>query len=243
LGIVSDGYRTHQPREVLETFEAWVQAGGCTLETAGVLLEGAVYFALARIGADVAIDGEGGADKVAPYIYLSTSCNGTRATTTLLTAIRVVCKNTDSAAMNAAYGQSRDSQSHRAEFNPAQAREYIEGAHSAFGAYIDAARKLADVRVNAGRAALLTAQLIGAADIESAAEKRAFKSIMDLFNGAGAGSKLATADGTAWGWYNACTDYTDHSVRATSEEARHMSAQSGAGAKFKARAFELATAI
>ena len=243
LGTVSDGYVTHQPREMLELFETWVKAGGCTLETAGVLLGGSVYFALARIGEDIYIDGQNGRDGVAPYIYLSTSCNGTRATTTILTPIRVVCKNTDSAAMNGAQGQTRDSQSHRAEFDPSQARAYIENANKAFGAYIETARRLADVRVNAERAEELTAKLLGAADIEAAASKRAYGAILELFNGAGAGSTLDTANGTAWGWYNACTDYTDHKVRATSDDARHLSAQSGAGARFKARAFELATSI
>ena len=43
LGVVSDSYKVVQPREVLEFFRNWADAGGMTIESAGVLFGGKRY--------------------------------------------------------------------------------------------------------------------------------------------------------------------------------------------------------
>jgi hypothetical protein len=73
-------------------------------------------------------------------------------------------------------------------------------------------------------------------------ESRGFQSIQALFNGQGKGSNLDGVHGTAWGWLNAVTEYTDHHIRATSDENRIHSAWFGAGEALKARAVDLLTA-
>ena len=69
LGVVSDSYKVVQPREVLEFFREWADAGGLTIESAGVLFGGKRYFATARLGEAVAVDG--GQDRILPYALLS----------------------------------------------------------------------------------------------------------------------------------------------------------------------------
>ena len=71
LGVVSDSYKVVQPREVLEFFRGWADAGGVSIESAGVLFGGKRYFATAKLGEGVFVDGQ--SDKVSPYALLSTS--------------------------------------------------------------------------------------------------------------------------------------------------------------------------
>jgi phage/plasmid-like protein (TIGR03299 family) len=248
LGIVGDGFNTVQPREVLELFRDWAAAAGVVIETAGALHGGRVYFALAKLGDSVAIDGS--ADRVAPYIYCSTACDGTRATITTPTAIRVVCANTDRIAMrglhragaSALRARGIDKQSHRSTFDASSARAVVESAIEDFRAYMDTARQLAALRVSVERATQWTAELVGPEKTASGRVSTAHARILSLFQGAGMGAQLETAQGTAWGYYNAVTEYADHHVRASSMDNRFDSAQSGPGAALKARAFELVSA-
>ena len=64
---------------------------GYQLETAGVLMEGRKFWALARTSHSTALKGN---DVVDSYILLATSCDGTLATTATPTTVRVVCNNT-----------------------------------------------------------------------------------------------------------------------------------------------------
>jgi len=237
LGIVGDTFQTVQPREARDFFDVWCREGGATIETLGALHGGRVYFGLARIGEAVQI-GEG--DPILPYIYWSTACDGTRKTKVKNTAIRVVCANTD--AMTAG-NTAQFEQSHRSVYDPGKARDHVEKALVQFGAYCAMARGLAAIRLDSVKASELTETLLGAAKTEKGRTNAAFARVMALFQGAGAGATLATAKGTAWGWLQACTDYVDHDMRATSADNRLDSAQDGNGAKLKSEARDLVLSI
>jgi hypothetical protein len=104
------------------------------------------------------------------------------------------------------------------------------------------ARELTSVKIDQARAEALTIALLNKASEEAARETAAFTRIMDLFNGSGKGATFDTANDTAWGWLNACTEYADHHVRARSDENRKASALWGPGDALKNKAFELVTA-
>lgn len=70
--------------------------------------------------------------------------------------------------------------------------------------------------------------------------ERALKKVQSLYEGAGKGSTLASASGTAWGLLNAVTEYVDHERRAKSPEYRLDSAWFGQGANLKQRALDYA---
>src|ERR1700679_1352407 len=74
LGIVSDGYKPVQPKQVLEFFRDLTEAAGFQLETAGTLFGGKRMWALASIGAEAKIASE--ADKVRGFLLLCTACDG-----------------------------------------------------------------------------------------------------------------------------------------------------------------------
>lgn len=240
LGLVSDSYKLVQPREVLEFFREWADAGGLTIESAGVLFGGKRYFATAKLADAVSVDG-GGRDRIVPYALLSTSADGSLATEGRWTSVRVVCNNTLRMARE---GQTAFRLTHRSEWKPEKFRSVIEEAQAEFGAFMQTSRMLAGVRVDAKLAEEMTLTLFrkGEADADKVKESRGFLKVLDLFNGAGKGATLETARETAFGWLNAVTEYSDHHIRATSDENRTASALWGQGDALKNRAVEIALA-
>lgn len=241
LGCVSPKYKVVQPRAVLEFFREWADAGGMTIESAGVLFGGKRYFATAKLAEGVYVDGT--RDKIVPYALLSTSADGTLATEARWTAVRVVCNNTLRLA-SAQEAQFRIS--HRSEFKPNEARSVIESAQAEFGAFMTTARTLAGIQVQRKLAEEMTLALFRkgstTTDTDKVRDSAGFTKVMALFSGAGMGAMLETSHNTAFGWLNACTQYFDHEVRAQSEENRIASALWGQGDDMKQRALSIALA-
>ena len=237
LGVVSDSYKVVQPAEVLEFFREWADKGGVTIESAGVLFGGKRYFATAKLGDAVSVDGW--RDKIVPYALLSTSADGSLATECRWTTVRTVCNNTLSMALK---GKSAFKVSHRSVFNPDDARDAVEAANEEFSAFMQMARDLAKIKVDADKAEDLTLKLVMKSSEEVARESAAFGKIMALFNGEAKGSNFETAHDTAWGWLNAVTEYADHHVRARTDENRQASALWGPGDALKQKAVALLTA-
>jgi phage/plasmid-like protein (TIGR03299 family) len=239
LGVVSDSYKVVQPREVLEFFRDWADAGGMTIESAGVLFGGKRYFATAKLGEGVCVDGY--SDKIVPYALLSTSADGSLATEARWTTVRVVCNNTLSMARE---GKAAVRVTHRSEFKPDDVRGVLEDANAEFKAFMEMSRQLAAIQVARPLAEDMTMHLFktGTKDADAVKESRGFIRVMELFNGAQRGSTLETVQGTAWGWLNAVTEYADHHIRAHSEENRTASALWGPGDALKNKAVELALA-
>ena len=72
-------------------------------------------------------------------------------------------------------------------------------------------------------------------------ETRAYKRIMDSFNGAAIGSEIPGVAGTRWAALNAVTELVDHE-RGRSTNTRLESAWFGTGSALKNRALELLSA-
>lgn len=238
LGVVSDSYKVVQPAEVLEFFREWADKGGVTIESAGVLFGGKRYFATAKLGDAVSVDG--GRDRIVPYALLSTSADGSLATECRWTTVRTVCNNTLTMARRSA---AAFKVSHRSVFRPDEARAAVEAANKEFSAFMQLARHLAKVKVNVVAAEELTVQLLMKSSEEVARESAGFARIMGLFNGEGKGSNFETAHETAFGWLNAVTEYADHHIRARSDENRKASALWGPGDALKQKALDLALAV
>lgn len=239
LGVVSDSYKVVQPREVLEFFRDWAEAGGMTIESAGVLFGGKRYFATAKLGEGVCVDGY--ADKVVPYALLSTSADGSLATEARWTTVRTVCDNT---LRMARQGAAAFRLTHRSEFKPDEVRSVMEDANTEFKAFMEMSRTLAGIKVARPLAESLCVELFRTStkDADAIKESRGFIRVMELFNGAARGAGLETAQETAWGWLNAVTEYADHHIRAHNAENRTASALWGPGDALKNKAVELALA-
>lgn len=118
LSIVSNSYKIVQPAEVLEFFQDLVGAAGMKLSTAGVLFGGRRFWALADTNNFGHINGN---DAIKGNLLLTTSCDGTLATTASLVATRVVCNNTLRVALTE--GSNMIRVNHSRQFDPRAVKE------------------------------------------------------------------------------------------------------------------------
>lgn len=221
LGLVSDGYKVVQPKQVAEFFAHVAEENKITLETMGMLHGGRVYWALAKLGPEFSI---GGVDRIRAYAMLATSTDGSLATTAKQTDIRVVCANTIALAL----GDSNKAikVKHSTRFDAQSVRIEMGLVEERWAEVERVAAKLATVRLSKQQALTVLVDAIGDSDAfikairedkktpREAAELqpgyRGMAEILRLFDGAARGSQSITAQNTAWGLLNAATEYYDH---------------------------------
>jgi len=243
LSVVSQRYQVVQPREVLEFYRDLTQISGYELETAGVLKGGRKFWALARTGQNTSLKGN---DLVNGYLLLATSCDGTLATTATPTTVRVVCNNTLTIAVD---GASRAIKvPHSTRFDAQAVKKQLGIAVSQWDEFMYRMRILADTQVHPREATSFFMNVL--CDVRADQEipdklvnERALRKVHELYGGAGRGSHLEAAKGTAWGLLNAVTEYVDHERRARSNEYRMDSAWFGQGAVIKQKALDAALAL
>jgi len=246
LAVVSDGYHVVQPAEIMGFFSDLVALGGFQLETAGGLSYGRRVWALASVGdAALVIDG----DMVKPYLLLGTSYDGTMATVAKFTAIRVVCNNTITAAVGSeadtdkGYLKSAIRVLHSERFDADAVRLQLGIVANQFERFLVQSRQLAGVPMTTTEADAFVAELLKPYHQGKTAvsDSRAYKRIIQLFEGAAIGSDIDGVSGTRWGMLNAVTELVDHE-RGRSDNTRLESAWFGTGSALKNRAVELLAA-
>jgi phage/plasmid-like protein (TIGR03299 family) len=238
--VVSQRYQVVQPREVLEFYRDLTEVSGYELETAGVLKGGRKFWALARTGQATTLKGT---DHVNCYLLLATSCDGTLATTATPTTVRVVCNNTLAIALDSS--PSAIKVPHNTRFDPHAVKKQLGIAVSQWDGFMYRMRALAERKVQWHEAMGFFMNVL--CDIapdsplpEVIPNERALRKVQNLYEGAGRGSTMASANGTAWGLLNAVTEYVDHERRARSIEYRMDSAWFGQGAIIKQQALSAA---
>lgn len=246
LGIVGADYRIVQPRQVVEFFRDLTESHGWTMETAGCLKGGRVAWAMARCGED--FEASKG-DVQRPFLLLSTSFDGSRATEARMTAVRVVCNNTisvayhDRAAVKVRHSATWDAENAKLTLNIGDAwRQHCETTAIL-------AAKAADQ--DAMREVIMRAYFDKSAEAMRETEEdrkrgaRVLARIVPILAGA-AGANTEAARGSLWGAVNAVTYDVDHTFPtrgANGDENRLNSAWFGLGNQIKTRALQAATAI
>jgi phage/plasmid-like protein (TIGR03299 family) len=247
LAVVSKDYRVVQPAEVMDFFRKLTDIGGFQMETAGALSHGRRVWALARVGDGApVVDG----DLVKPYLLLGTSYDGTMATIAKFTAIRVVCNNTITPAVNGradetdkGYLKSSVRVLHSAQFDADAVRLQLGIVADQFERFIVQSRQLARRDMNFHEADQFVQELLrpyhqSAIDLN---ETKAYRRVIELWQGRAIGSDILSASkasGTRWAMLNAVTQLVDHE-RGRSDNTRLESAWFGTGAALKNRALEL----
>jgi len=250
LAVVSKDYRTVQPAEVMGFFQKLLDLGGFQMETAGALSHGRRVWALASVGDGVEVVS---GDVVKPYLLLGTSYDGTMATIAKFTAIRVVCNNTITPAVNSTsdeinkgYIKSAVRVLHSERFDADAVRLQLGIVANQFERFIVESRQLARQQMIFNEADLFVKELLkpyhtGKLDI---VDTRAYKRVIELWQGRAIGTNILRAahvEGSRWQMLNAVTQLVDHE-RGRSDNTRLESAWFGTGSAIKNRALELLTA-
>lgn len=269
LGNVGAGYVPIQNAEALGFMDHAFGQGAACLETVGALGRGEVVFAMARLPEVWEVrDG----DPVEQWLVVATGHNGRMACRAMFTPIRVVCRNTLSAALGVDPFSGKRERSGGAAGSEGVAIRHIAGASDALAAavevldtgrgYFQRAREtfslMATVALDSGEVRrfldALWPEKVAAAEVllagaqAKAEEERreraalangsARERVLGLFEGEAMGADLAGR--SAWGLYNAATQWIDHERRTRSRSAasRWEAATFGEGARLRQRAFD-----
>ena len=244
-----------QPVDILEAFRDDLQRENLTISHAAVLKRGAVIIVSAKLPVEHRVNGN---DPVQFYQTLGTSYNKTLGSKSLVSAIRVVCHNTDMAATRDASERGRIKTiraSTRLEESSLSdllldTRTLVECKKKAYDALANT--KMSDQAVSRYFADVLQINIddLGKRDKNGKAliatkSENMLKSLIDAYRHA---PGAESAKGTAWGAFNAVTYFATHekTCRDTTDEgalqARVASNMFGDAARLKSRALELIAA-
>lgn len=248
LANVGVGYKPVQPLELLDFYRTFLNAAGYQMSAAGIMLGGRRFWAMARTGY------EGGMkdDPLTGYLFMGTAVDGSLSTTGFFTTAAMVCWNMALAVIRKAQEEMAFVKiPHSKEFDVEEVRKDLSGAALAFSQFEEDARRLADRKITEEEAheyflrvfqpkelvqdpTVISAEyeVIGS-EPEAPVDGARVKAAMALFSGAGRGAGLPSRAGTAWGAYNAVTEYVDHHARNRTADRRFHSATLGEGFKTK----------
>lgn len=245
LSVVSDSYNIVQPKEVLEFFRDLVAAGGnMHLETAGALFGGTRYWAMANTNREGDVIKN---DRVKARLLLTSSCDGTLATTAKFVAERVVCNNT----LKIALGEETDKKqqvrvTHGAVFNPMKIKESLGLIDAGWDIFMGNLKKMAHKKVTDLDVKKFIAEImlnkeqLEVFEKEEALHRRVdakLTQIFEMYKGTGMGSSMVT--GTLWGALNAVTEYADHHIGQIDDN-KLWGSWFGYSENLKNKAFEIA---
>lgn len=236
LGVVSDKYRPLQNRDHFEWFRPFLDSRECAFETCGALKDDALVWVLAKIQRPDAQVAPG--DVISKYLLLSSSHDGSAATSVGFCPIRVVCWNTLSAALNNGRSQLlkvRHTQSQREAL--AAVRETINLVDQSFEATAAQYRKLAQAGVSRAELRQYVRLVLELPEDDRTWSGRARNTLADIVNLAIMGK--GNEGRTAWDAYNGVTHYITHQY-GRNADSRLRANWYGAGKTMNERALSLA---
>lgn len=216
---------------------------------------GAGLFTSIQVGDSVRI---AGSDVILPYLLLATKNDGSMHTLIQPLDFRLWCQNQMPTVRRQAKHARTMRISHRSEFDAARLAAYWTGALTEHRARVEAYRHMAQTPVRPRTAEEAVFDLFNARRADGAkqvfgepvpAGKRditattGYRTVLALFNGAGRGANEPGVKGTAWGLFNACTEYVDHHAQAATQANRFEAANFGTGVDMKDAAFERMMAL
>jgi phage/plasmid-like protein (TIGR03299 family) len=207
LSIVGDTYKIVQPAQVLEFFRDLVENHNMQLSTAGVLFGGKRFWAMADLDKEAQnVDG----DKILGRLLLTTSVDGTLATTAQFVSERVVCNNTLRIALNE-NSTNLVRVTHKSDWDANQVKIDLGLIDASWDKFITDMRKLAEVKVEDSFARKYFQDKFYNPKIDATEQTwgavKKVDDLMKLFKN-GNGSELS--GNTAWGVVNAVTDLYTH---------------------------------
>lgn len=238
LSIVSKSYKIVQPGEILEFFQDLVGGAGMKLSTAGCLFGGRRFWALAETGKFGHLVGN---DAIKGNLLLTTSCDGTAATTASFVATRVVCNNTLRIALQEDTKRTRVH--HSREFKPQELKQSLGLIDDAWTSFMTNVNRMAETAIKEEKARDFVYDLVAkkglSVEDQPYTTKQIIDSIMDKFHhGMGNGGE------TVWHLVNGITEHYQHEMGRTKlVDTKLYNNFFGSDAKIKDEAFEKALGL
>lgn len=237
IGVVGDRYQVHGPRD-MDKFNRAMLDAGVALETYGLLGErGERMFLTYKLPREIRI---GDKDVSNMYLFASTAFDGSMSTTFRATAVRVVCSNTWALAERESVAKARVRHSSLLEGKVQSVREQLDLAFEQADALEQVGNDLAKVSMRLSDVDDFLAELFPVAGDSKTTRSETIANnkrdaVLELLDS----PTNRMWSGTAWGAYNAVTEWADHEARAKSDNARVKRIIEGEAEAIKVRALDL----
>lgn len=248
LGVVGPRYTPLQNQDAFDWFQPFLDAGECSLHTAGSLHAGQKVWVLAQLNRDNSVIVKD--DIVSKFILLSNSHDGTTAIRVGYTPIRVVCANTLAMAHSKGAGSQliRVRHTRSSQKNLEAVRDIMDNINAQFEATAEQFRFLAGKQFNQKDIRNYVKIMLDIKDTADSDIKTRTRNIMDeiLATIEGPKQNMTGVRGTWWAAYNGYNEYLNY-TKGRNADNRMDSLWFGTGAndnsKALATAMEFANAI
>lgn len=208
LGTVGSWYEPVQNEEHCDLLNTLVDEGGAHFETAGSLRGGRQVFVTMKLPHHIEV---GGVDDVETYIAALNSHDGSSAFRLLVSPVRIVCANTQAAALREAKSSFLIRHTNSIRQNMQQAREALGMTFAYLESFEVEAEKMIQTSMREVDFANKVRRLFplkddGGKRAKDAHENRILE-LRQLFTGSETNSEIR---GTRWAGYQAITEYLDH---------------------------------
>ncbi|WAB09255.1 hypothetical protein SEA_LITTLEMUNCHKIN_79 [Gordonia phage LittleMunchkin] len=252
LGVVGNWWTPFQNEETTDLLSEIVEEGGAHIETIGALRGGRQTFVTMKMPDSVEIESpnEGGkVDVTDMYLAILNSHDGNGALRAIATPVRIVCRNTQLMAENAAVSSVAIHHTGDPKSRLADVRRALGMTFKVHDAYADTMQHWSTVELSDAQV-LAAFQEIVAADAATTDRQRTSRietasKVMEIYRSS---ATVADFKGTAFGAYNAVTEYADHymPIRGKGDEATlraQRTLTSSNLAAFKSGAFKQLAAL
>jgi phage/plasmid-like protein (TIGR03299 family) len=197
--------------EDLFAFGDNVLDGGGAWESAGSIKQGRQVFGSIKIDRELVLDANGIADKVASYLLITTSHDGSSAIQAMVTPVRVVCQNTLNMALNSAKQTFKVRHTAKQADRVAEARRVLGLSFAHMDEFDAMAQDLFQTEFTNKQFDELVLAIYPQPDVASKAAFTKHTDKVDFIKALYLNSPTqAGITGTAWGALNAMTEHLDY---------------------------------
>ena len=208
LGVVGSVYTPVQNEDHAEFLNTLTDQSGATFDTAGSLRDGREVFITMKLPEGMLV---GGVDRTDLYIAALNSHDGTSPFRVLVTPIRVVCANTQSAALGNHVSRVNIRHTKTATARVAQAQQTLELTWAYITAFQAEAERMINETLTVPQFQAITKKIIPAPTAASDRQTKTWDeqqaALLALFAEA---DTQAAIRGTAWAGYQAVVEFYDH---------------------------------
>lgn len=236
LGVVGSRYEPIQNKDAFAFFDALVGSDEAMYHTAGVLGRGERIWILAKLPDYIRV---GKNDVVNKYLLLTNSHDGSAVVRAKLTPIRVVCNNTLSIALSGNEQEVRIRHTANAVHRLEEGHKLLGLTNSLYAQLESIFNRMALKKVTDKQLLDYVKTLVPSnPDAKFQTRNENIRETILTLHESGVGAEMSR--GTAWGAYNAVTEFTDHVQHSRDMSKQLKSIWFGNGEKMKAKAFSLA---
>ena len=215
LGVVGDYYRIIQNEDAFDWVDNLLGGEGFHIKTAGSLRHGQIVWVLAKAPFTIDLPDS----PIDLYVLLANSHDGSGACRAMVTPERVVCRNTLKAAIEVAVRSYSIRHTTNAEDKLTEAQAVLGLAKGAAQRMEQRANEMRKQKLTDAAFKAFLAQLVPAPDDEGRARTAALETRAAIDTIYRTAADQVEIKGTAWGAFNAVTNYWDHAVKSRQSDA------------------------